>query len=119
MGLLKRLFGGTVAQPGGQIHDPSSPEYVPTPKAKDPAAQHPLVAAKALKPQGKARGVGIVYGADGRPRITRDWLDNLSPEQRAAVDKDLLANGWRVNENYSIDKVPPVGTPLPRIAARS
>lgn len=119
MGLLKRLFGGTVAQPGGQIHDPESPEYVPTPKAKDPAAVHPLVAAKALKPQGKARGVGIVYGADGRPRITRDWLDNLNPEQRAAADKDLLANGWRVNENYSIDKVPPVGTPIARIPARS
>jgi hypothetical protein len=112
--ILRRLFGGTVAQPGGQIHDPASPEYVPTPKAKVPGAQHPLV-----KSQGKARGVGIVYGADGRPKITRDWLDNLSPEQRAAVDKDLLANGWRVNENYSIDKVPPVGTPIARIPARS
>lgn len=115
MGFIARLFGKNAAISAPA--DASHPEYVPTPKAKDPNAVHPLVAQKALQARGKARGVGVVYGADGRPKITRDFLDHLSAEDRAAVDRDLLANGWRINENYSIDRVPPQGTPPPRIPA--
>jgi hypothetical protein len=102
---ILNLFKGTVAQPGATPSDPSAPTYVPTPKAKDPTAVHPLVKAKQLAPKGRATGVGIVYDREGRPKITRDWLDNLPAHERGAVDANLLAHGWRINKDSVIEKV--------------
>ncbi len=108
---IKSLFRGTVAQPGAMPTDPSDPSYVPTPKPKLQTvdALHPEVRRKlAQLPPGTAkvqRGVGIVYGADGRPKITADWLNGLSAPERQAVDANLLAHGWRIGPNNVVERV--------------
>lgn len=105
MGFISRLLGRAApiaAAAASAAADPASPEYVPAPKAKDPKAVHPLVAAKAMRPQGKARGVGIVYDKNGRPKITEDWLKNLSAEDRRGVDINLAAHGWKLNPDNTI-----------------
>lgn len=103
MGWLKKLFTPAVAQPGA-TDDPLSPSYIPKPKPKVAGAMHPLVAAKANRPLAKAFGVGIVYDRDGRPKITKDWLDNLPAGERAAVDKNLAEHGWRVTPDNIIQR---------------
>lgn len=100
MGWLERL--GLKAAPSAATDDPTSPTYVPTPKAKDPGAMHPLVRAKLDKPKARATGVGIVYDRDGRPKITRDWVEHLTPTDRAAVDQNLAAHGWKINPDLTI-----------------
>ncbi len=97
---IKSLFRGTVAQPGALPTDPSHPEYVPQSKAKVPGATHPLV----NQVKGKARGVGIVYDKDGRPKITKDWLVNLSPEDRRAADINLAAHGWKIGPDNILER---------------
>lgn len=102
MSILQKLKNlGRAKQPTPTAAQLSA-EYVPTPKAKDPAAMHPLVREKLMNPGRRARGVGIVYGKDGKPKITRDWLDNLSPEDRRAADINLAAHGWKVGTDNTI-----------------
>ena len=95
---LKDLF-----RPGAPSSNPRDPTYVPRLKAKRTGAQHPLVAAKAAQPRrGTARGVGIVYNAAGEPKITKDWLDHLSPADRAAADANLATHGWTLRPDNTI-----------------
>lgn len=82
MDFLKRLFG----------------KFARTPpkKAEPDSSVHPLLAMKQVRDASKKRGVGVVYGADGRPRISPDWAAGLTLEQRAWVDKDLASRGYRI-----------------------
>lgn len=83
------------------LRDPDSPEYVPRQKRKVKGVEHPLVREKRLnKP--KTRGVGIVYDANGAPKITEDWLAHLGAEDRRAADIDLAAHGWKINDDNTI-----------------
>jgi hypothetical protein len=102
-GFFKRLFGAAPATPAAL--DPSNPGYIPVPKPKVAGAMHPLVRAKLDRPQYKARGVGITWDRDGRPKITQDWLDHLSPVDRALVDADLAARGWRVSASNTVERI--------------
>ncbi len=87
------------------INDPNSPEYVPTPKPKVAGTVHPLVAANAAKPKKAPRGVGIVYAADGTPRISADWVNNLSAEHRKWAEQDLRAHGYQLTADGEVQKL--------------
>lgn len=90
-------------RPGAPSSNPRDPTYVPRPKAKREGAQHPLVKSKAAAQRRSVpRGVGIVYDAAGAPKITKDWLDHLSPADRAAADADLAAHGWKLTPDNEI-----------------
>lgn len=103
MGWLGKLFGPPEGSaPAASTNDPASPSYVPTPKAKDSDAMHPLVRAKLNQPKPRATGIGIVYDRDGRPKITRDWLEHLTEADRTAVDQNLAAHGWKINPDLTI-----------------
>lgn len=85
---------------------PDHPEYVPTPKQKVPGAVHPLVAMKKLRAQGKAVGVGVVYDAEGKPKVDDpQWFAKLSPEYRAAVKEDLKRHGWNLTDGNELEKL--------------
>lgn len=110
-GFLDRIFGSpavkarvTAPLPREQVLR-EDPEFVPTPKPKIPGAVHPGVAASQLRAKGKARGTGIVFDAAGRPKITKDFLDNLPPDERQKVDALLAARGWRVTEDGIVDQL--------------
>lgn len=111
---LDRLLGRTLDNASVNLPatDPTHPEYVPQPKAKDPAAVHPLVAAAAMRPKARAVGVGIVFDAAGRPKITKDWLTKLTPTDRAGVDAELARRGWKINDDFTVARTagaPPEG----------
>ena len=82
--------------------DPSAPDYVPTPKAKDPKAVHPGVAAS--RTRARAIGVGVVYDKDGRPKIAPDFLAALTPPHRKWVHDDLARHGWKLNDDNTVVK---------------
>lgn len=103
MSWLQNLFGASSATTSSA--DPAAPDYVPTPKRKVPGAMHPQVRANLSKPPAlpRAVGCGIVYDRNGRPKITADWLENLSPAERRAADTNLAEHGWRVTPENTIE----------------
>lgn len=64
--------------------------------------RHPLLARKAAL---RKQGVGIVYAADGSPRISPDWVAHLTPEQRQWADQELAARGYRINESNEAERI--------------
>lgn len=80
-----------------------APDVIRTPKPKDPNAVHPGVAASRFR--ARARGIGVVYGHDGAPRIDAEFIEGLSAEQRIWVAGDLEKHGYRLNADNSVTKL--------------
>lgn len=100
---IKRFFSSAPATPAARPQD--APDYVPTPKPKDPNAMHPLVRAKMNQPP-RATGFGVVYDREGRPKITEDWLKHLNANERRAVDHNLAEHGWKISaDGGSVEKL--------------
>jgi hypothetical protein len=48
--------------------------------------------------------VGIVYDKDGTPKVSPDWIANLTAKQRDWASKELESRGYRLTEN-SVEKL--------------
>lgn len=57
-----------------------------------------------IKPP-EIRGVGIVFGADGWPRISPEWARGLDSAQRKALDAELERRGFRMGDAFSIEEI--------------
>lgn len=53
----------------------------------------------------KPLAVGIVYGQDGAPRLEKDFLDNLQPSVREVVKANLVAHGWRLTDQNTVERL--------------
>ena len=76
----------------------------PRPKGPKPVT-HPGLVAKMQRDQVRAMGIGIVYGADGVPKITYDFLRNLTYVDRMAVERNLFEHGWKL-EGAQVVQIP-------------
>ena len=52
----------------------------------------------------RPRGVGLVYGPDGKPKIKDGWVERLTPDQRTWVEHALAMRGFRLN-GHSIEEI--------------
>lgn len=83
---------------------PAEPAPAPAGRqVKVQGAEHPLVAANRLKP--RAMAVGIVYGPDGAPKISADFLAALPGVHRTWVENDLQQHGWRLNADNTVTRL--------------
>lgn len=54
----------------------------------------------------RKKAFGIVYAADGSPKIEEDWVVNLPPHIRTHVDNELLGKGYKINTDpFVISKI--------------
>jgi hypothetical protein len=74
-------------------------------KVKD-GKLHPLLAMKAERdPKVKPFAIGVVYGADGAPKMDEDFVKNLSPAHRALVDTEINKRGYSLDESGKARKL--------------
>lgn len=55
--------------------------------------------------QPRPLAVGVVYAADGTPRIEQDFVDNLHPKVRELVKADLERHGWRLTDQNTVERL--------------
>lgn len=53
----------------------------------------------------RPRAVGIIYGADGAPKISPEWVQALHPDHREWVNNDMAEHGYRLNAAGMAEKV--------------
>jgi len=49
--------------------------------------------------------VGIVYSADGSPRVSPEFITHLTAEQRAFVVKDMAEHGYTLKDDNTVEKL--------------
>lgn len=57
-----------------------------------------------IKPP-EVRGVGVVYAADGWPRVSAEWVRGLDSVQRKALDAELERRGFRMNSDFNLEEI--------------
>lgn len=43
-------------------------------------------------------GIGVVFSAEGKPRLEKEFVENLSPVMRVHVNNLLMARGFRLSD---------------------
>lgn len=53
----------------------------------------------------RASAVGIVYSADGWPRISPEWVKALNPSQVIWVENELRSKGFRLTPDFQLEEI--------------
>lgn len=48
--------------------------------------------------QGRPLGIGIAYTVDGKPKLDKEFVENLSPVLRVHVNNVLMSRGFRLSD---------------------
>lgn len=55
-------------------------------------------------PKPRAMAVGVVYDADGNPKLDPDFMINLDTMSLALVRADLDRHGFKLNDDLSVER---------------